>query len=684
MMTRWARGWACASALIVATVAMSLFAWADENEALKKGVVRVIAQPEGKQSEGTGFIVKSQAGIVFVVTASHVVGNDQAPRIEFYTEKNRTVAARIVRTEGGDDNNGLAVLAVQGEIPAHTVLVLNQEKQIKPGDAVMVIGFPRKVGVPWAVTTGEVVGRKGKEIILTGAVDEGNSGGPLVKDGVVIGVIASNQGNVTYAVPAVIAKYTLESWNVDFGITLRSVPQTLWTAGVERMVRERRFNHPPDLSKDGFFGSLFGDFEHEFERQTFATHPVVIDRATGLMWQQQGSEAVLPYQAAEMYVEDLNQDRYGGFSDWRVPTLEELASLISPAGMSKGLFIDQAFDPVQTKVWASDQVPPSDLFYGHWYVNFAVGGIAAHNHRVGTLEYHSHFVRAVRSGMEPQMQSGIDTKGMPGKAAEPPQTSLPVEVTGRDGATMRLVQAGPFQMGSDLDKPAGIHTVYLDAYYLDQYEVTVEQYAKFLQASQWKEPRDWIDIRKQLDPKVPMVNINWVDAVAYCSWAGQRLPTEAEWEKAARGTDGRRYPWGDTEPLKAAANVVHSGPKDYSSSFFDYQKDNSTSKWLRIGGSFPADKSPYGISDLAGNVAEWVADWHDSSFQTSQDRNPPGPRSSEHEGKGVRGGSWTNKHSETSDPKEIYRRSQTFHSESKAWTTTGGDLGFRCARDGLK
>ena len=96
------------------------------------------------------------------------------------------------------------------------------------------------------------------------------------------------------------------------------------------------------------------------------------------MWQHQGSETVLPYRVAEMYVEDLNQDRYGGFSDWRVPTLEEVASLISPAGNDKGLFIDQAFDPVQIEVWASDKVPPSDLFSGNWYVNFRVGGIEAH------------------------------------------------------------------------------------------------------------------------------------------------------------------------------------------------------------------------------------------------------------------------------------------------------------------
>lgn len=423
--------WICL--LLLGAVVPSGFAWADEHEALKKGVVRVLAQTDGKPREGTGFIVKSQGGIVFVLTAAHVVGDAQAPRIEFYEGKGRTLLARIVGIEAGDEQ-GLAVLAVEGEIPAHTVLPLNHEKRIKDGDGVTMVGFPRKLGVPWAITEGKIVARKGKMILLSGAVEEGNSGGPLLKDGDVIGVMVSKTANYAYAVPALIAKYTLESWHVGFAITLRAVPERLSPEGVGRMIRERRFNHPSDLSKDGLNSSLFGDFEHEFEEQTFGGHPVVIDRATGLMWQQQGSQ-ILKDELAAGYVEDLNRSRYGGFSDWRVPTLEEVASLIRPTGTNNGLFIDRAFDPVQKTLWTSDRVTYNDRFkfLDHWYVDLNLGGIMA-NMVYGTLKpreailgehYNTgpHFVRAVRSGMERPMRSTLDTEGMPGKAAEPAQDS---------------------------------------------------------------------------------------------------------------------------------------------------------------------------------------------------------------------------------------------------------------------
>jgi formylglycine-generating enzyme required for sulfatase activity len=418
------------------------------------------------------------------------------------------------------------------------------------------------------------------------------------------------------------------------------------------------------------------------------------------MWQQQGSETTLPSQAAELYVEDLNQDRHGGFSDWRVPTLEELASLISPAGINNGLFIDRAFDPVQTEVWASDQVPPAKLFAGKWYVSFAVGGIAAKRLETdldrsdpvihGVLPS---FVRAVRSGMEPPMRSAIETKRMlPGKA-EPPQASLSVEITGKDGATMRLVQAGPFQMGVDDEnmKEAGpAHTVYLKAFYLDQYEVTVEQYAKFLEASGTVKPEDWIFIREQLDPKVPMVSVGWHFANGYCDEVGKRLPTEAEWEKAARGTDGRRYPWGDVTPSDIAANVLNDhlnvtlGQDRLLTS--DYKNYGlAAKKGLRIRGSFPIDKSPYGIFDLGGNVAEWVGDFFDLEYyKRSPDRNPvrrhAPPKMLEKQV--VRGGSWVDSTSiEKKDAKSLYETSQTFFRRAHPYESSGMGIGFRCAQN---
>ena len=701
--------WICL--LLLGAVLPSGLAWAEEQDALKKGVVRILAQADGKPREGTGFIMKSQGGLVFIVTAAHVVGDDQAPRIEFYEGKSRTLPARIVGIEAGEEQ-GLAVLAVEGEIPAHTVLPLNQEKRIKDGDGVTMVGFPRKLGVPWAVTEGKIVARKGKLILVSGAVEEGNSGGPLVKDGQVIGVMVSKTANYAYAVPALIAKYTLESWHVGFTITLRAVPETLSPEGVGRMIGERRFNHPTDNSKGGLVGSLFGDFEHEFERQTFGGHPIVIDRATGLMWQQQGSTA-MPAEVVNIYVEDLNRSRYGGFTDWRVPTLEEAASLIARGGINNGLFIDRVFDPSRTMLYTSDvRIFTSDGSKSRrpWLVDLDNGKIDAFGAFVNTPT----FVRAVRSGMEAPLVSEKETNGMPGTAVEPAQASPPVQVTGNDGAIMRLVPAGPFQMGVDDEtmKVAGpAHTVHLDAFYLGEYEVTVGQYAQFLQTSHWSELKDWELIRKELDPTVPMMDVRWPDAVAYCHWAGKRLPTEAEWEKAARGTDGRRYPWGNDEPSEIAANVLSddTNPKfrHHQSPLSNFQNRNASletffsentvlpvvKKWLRTGGSFPLDKSPYGIFDLGGNVAEWVADWYrDDYYNGSPDRNPAGPHDAGT--KTIRGGSWVDGiATEKKDTKSVYASAQTFfrrglHINAERFQVGNGEygigLGFRCAQDVAK
>jgi len=119
------------------------------------------------------------------------------------------------------------------------------------------------------------------------------------------------------------------------------------------------------------------------------------------------------------------------------------------------------------------------------------------------------------------------------------------EITGKDGAPMVLVPAGEFTMGSNEaveEKP--VHQVSLDAYYMDRYQVTVEQYAKFLEATSHEAPQEWKHMNQPPHQKHPVVMVDWSNANTYCHWAEKRLPTEAEWEKAARGTDGRMYPWG--------------------------------------------------------------------------------------------------------------------------------------------
>lgn len=230
-------------------------------------------------------------------------------------------------------------------------------------------------------------------------------------------------------------------------------------------------------------------------------------------------------------------------------------------------------------------------------------------------------------------------------------------------APMVLVSAGEFMMGArqeygmaDKDERT-IHTVYLDAFYIDQYEITTARYAKFFQETKRSAPKYWSEqVLKQHERK-PVVGVDWNEAVAYCSWAGKRLPTEAEWEKAARGTDQRLYPWGNEEPGRERAN-------------FDRCCDSSHYGILTDVGSFDGGKSPYGVYDMAGNVWEWVADWSDGGYDaTSLERDPTGP--SRGEKRVVRGGSWDSAPAYVRSSYRL-RLSPTFRLDN---------IGFRCARD---
>lgn len=232
------------------------------------------------------------------------------------------------------------------------------------------------------------------------------------------------------------------------------------------------------------------------------------------------------------------------------------------------------------------------------------------------------------------------------------------EIIGKDGAPMMLVQAGEFLMGSNEgdgdEMPA--HRVYLDGFYMDKYEVTVRQYAKFLGATILEIPPEWNTMNQAQHQKRPVAFVNWADANAYCRWAGKRLPTESEWEKAARGLDSRTYPWGNEIPTQRRANFAKHDWNEHAA--------------LVPVGLLDNGKSPYGIYDLAGNVREWVADWYDANYyEKSPDRNPKGPERGE--GKVLRGGSWLH------DPE--YLRSA--YREPNTPLLRVANYGFRCAKN---
>jgi formylglycine-generating enzyme required for sulfatase activity len=229
------------------------------------------------------------------------------------------------------------------------------------------------------------------------------------------------------------------------------------------------------------------------------------------------------------------------------------------------------------------------------------------------------------------------------------------EITAKDGAPAVRIPAGNFTMGDDDAAP--LREIYVDGFYIDKYEVTRSRYAKFLQATgSVRLPDYWDDVGLDNTGNLPVVGVDWQDADAYCRWAGKRLPTEAEWEKAARGADGRLYPWGNDEPTPARANYGKSGASPYSGG-------------LSAVGSYDAGKSPYDVQDLAGNASEWVADWYAEGFARGDVRNPKGPERGP--GKVIRGGGWY-------DPGEKIKSTKRYYASPDNRTD---DIGFRCALD---
>lgn len=225
---------------------------------------------------------------------------------------------------------------------------------------------------------------------------------------------------------------------------------------------------------------------------------------------------------------------------------------------------------------------------------------------------------------------------------------------GRDGAPLVLVPAGPFQMGDDDVAPR--REVYVDAFLIDRYEITVDRYAQFLAATgEANAPEGWAAIPRGEHGAKPVANVDWHDADAYCRSVGRRLPTAAEWEKAARGTDGRPYPWGAQSPTVALANMSNASPGVYEG--------------LAAVGSHPAGASVYGVDDMAGNVSEWTADWYSESYRRGDTRNPRGP--AEGYRREIRGGG-------RFDDAVNLVLSRRFYAQPD---TRAPDIGFRCAQD---
>jgi hypothetical protein len=190
-------------------------AWPQDLDRQRAGVVKVTSKLDGARRTGTGFIVHLDADAAYIVTASHVVEGDNRPLVEFFTRRNATVEAETARIEGGDPR-GLALLVVRGKDrlpPGIAALPLSSGADLRGGESVTTIGFPRGGGA-WAVVRATVVSREGRDLLLDGSIDEGNSGGPVLMDESVVGVVTLLDGKFGRAVPADLARFVLEGWGV--------------------------------------------------------------------------------------------------------------------------------------------------------------------------------------------------------------------------------------------------------------------------------------------------------------------------------------------------------------------------------------------------------------------------------------------------------------------------------------
>jgi hypothetical protein len=187
---------------------------AQDVEDLKKGVVKITAQVEGKTQVGTGFVVRLEKGTAYIVTAAHVIEGDPKPQVAFHPRANEFLPAQVLGVEGGDPR-GVALLAVKGNIPAETrAFSISTKAAVGGGESVTVIGFPAQTGTPWMVTVGTIGGRKGSDLTFSGVVGEGNSGSPLLLNGKVIGVITQMGSKVSYANPIAGVRFAVEGWGV--------------------------------------------------------------------------------------------------------------------------------------------------------------------------------------------------------------------------------------------------------------------------------------------------------------------------------------------------------------------------------------------------------------------------------------------------------------------------------------